>query len=293
MIGAALLAALAALGVPQPARAADDWSEPGFYRQAQQYMLEQINRQRGKKGLQLVALDAAASQVAKAHAEDMLNVDYFSHWDTAGLKPTRRWNLLGGFDSVSENIYYSTGYRSEMRGLVDEAMKTLMNSSGHRATIMDPAHTHVGIGYAVQGRSFYVDQTFVTRAGGDYSCPLEAAVGETVEFCGQFDPQRYEFEQVIMGYEELPRPRDRKWLNKTDSYRDAEHFVAGFSTDRHIRFQGMQTSNDVTCEDGSFSCSARLDFKGREGLYYLSLWLRDRKTGRSFQAAAATVEARR
>lgn len=33
-----------------------------------------------------------------------------------------------------------------------------------------------------------------------------------------------------------------------------------------------------------------MDFKGREGLYYIFLWLRDRRTSSTFIAATATVD---
>jgi len=243
-----------------------------------------------------VELDAAAGQAALAHAQAMQAGDFFSHWDTTGEKPTRRWNLLGGFDALSENIYFYRGPSSGYQQLIDEAMKTLMNSPGHRATIMDPAHTNVGLGFVYDDhtKSFYVDQEFVTRAGGDYSCPLAAHVGDKVEFAGRFDSSRYDFENVIMGYEESAVPRSQKWLNSTESYRDADRLVAGFSTDPHVRFNGLASYSSVSCApDGHFSCDADLNFKGAPGLYYLFLWLRDKHTGQPFVAATATVEARR
>jgi uncharacterized protein YkwD len=278
-----------------PAHAVDDWDDPTTYRRAQDYMLASINKFRGKKGLTPVQLDAAASQVARDHARDMFDADYFSHWDTQGVKPTRRWNLAGGYDSVSENIYFQQGNWGDYASLCDQAMKTLMNSSGHRATIMEPAHTHVGLGFAVDGRArrFYIDQTFVTRAGGDYACPLTARVGERVEFSGRFDEGRYEFENVLLGWEELPRPRDRKWLNKSGSYRDADRMVAGYTDDPRLRFHDLETHTSVECADGVFRCDAELSFKGKPGLYYLFLWLRDKQTGKSIVAATATVEARK
>jgi hypothetical protein len=99
---------------------------------------------------------------------------------------------------------------------------------------------------------------------------------------------------VILGWEELPQPRERKWLNKSGSYRDAERMVAGFSDNPRIRFHDMQTQQGVQVgSDGTFSCDATLDFKGKPGLYYLFLWLRDRQTGENFIAATATVEARK
>jgi uncharacterized protein YkwD len=284
-----------ALHLPAAAQGLD----AATYRKAQEYMLQQINAVRVKRGAQAVELDPVAGQTAKAHAEDMLRSEYFSHWNMQGLKPTRRWNLLGGYDSVSENIYYHVGRRSDIFQACDQAMDTLLKSPGHRQTILDPHHTHVGLGFAVEERQgrFYVDQTFVTRLGGEYSCPPSARVGETVALKGRFDAGRYEFDHVIVGYEELPRQRDRKWLDKTGSYGDAQDHVAAYCCNPRIRFNGMPTYYDVQATaDGSFTCNAELNFKGKEGLYYLFVWLREKGSGRggdTVLAAVATVEVRK
>lgn len=288
------------LGFSTPAQAQrelPDFSDYATLTFAQEYSLLVINRERAAAGAGAVRLDPLANQVAKQHAQDMLARGYFSHWDPEGLKPTRRFNLLGGYHALGENIYFAHGYSGTVEELVDVLMRVLMDSPGHRRTIIDPAYTHVGLGFAMDraGGDFYVSQEFITRVGGDYHCPLFARVGERVEFSGRFDSQRYEVEQVTVSYEERPQPRDRRWLAKTNEYSDGEKMIAGYVPNPHTTFNGMDTFHDLQIDQqqGWFKCQALMDFKGREGMYYILLWLRDRASGRSFIAATATVDVTR
>src|SRR4029077_17610672 len=73
---------------------------------------------------------------------------YFSHWNPEGLKPTRRYNLLGGFHALGENIYYFHGPFTTVEAMVDGALDKLMGSEGHRKTILGAAYTHVGLYFA-------------------------------------------------------------------------------------------------------------------------------------------------
>ncbi len=205
LLGCVLLA-LAGLSAAQPAHCAD-FSTPESYFEAQQYALLLINEARAGAGAPLVVADPLAAQLAKQHAEDMLANDYFSHWDMAGVKPTRRYNLAGGYHALSENIYFAMNGPSNTQDMLGKAMQVLMASEGHRRTILDPAHTHVGIGLALGrgGSAFYFDQEFITRVGGEYYCPLKARVGERIEFGGRYDTSRFSVEHVILGYEERRR----------------------------------------------------------------------------------------
>ena len=54
-----------------------------------------------KNGLTNVTLSAIDS--AQLHAENLLDNNYFSHWDLNGYKPYMRYTLAGGSGSVSEN----------------------------------------------------------------------------------------------------------------------------------------------------------------------------------------------
>jgi hypothetical protein len=261
---------------------------------ARDYMLLQINQARAAAGVSPVRLDPLAAEAAHKHAADMLARGYFSHWDPEGLKPTRRFNLLGGFHALGENIYFAHGFSGSTEQLIDDTIHVLLDSPGHRRTILDPSYTHVGLGFALDAArgDFYVAQEFIARVGGDYVCPPTAKVGQRVEFSGRFDPQRYQLEHVVVGYEERPQPRSARWLAATDEYQDSDKMIAGYTPQRNIVYQGMETYHDISVNElqGSFKCSALLDFKGYEGLYYLFLWLRDRRSGASVLAATATVD---
>jgi hypothetical protein len=275
---------------------AADLSTPDNYRQAQDYMLMLINEARAAAGAQPVQHDALAAQAAKQHAEDMLAHEYFSHWDMNGLKPERRFNLLGGYHALSENIYYAVNGPSNTKDMLAKAMQVLMDSEGHRRTILDPTHTHVGIGFALgrNGSAFYLDQEFITRLGGEYYCPLKARVGDSIEFGGRFDPGNYSIEHVIVGYEDSPSARGQRWLNRTGVYKEGEKQFAGYNPNAGIYYPDLATFHDIEVDEqaGWFKCRPVMSYKNRAGMYYLFLWLRDKRTNEPVLAAAATVDVR-
>jgi uncharacterized protein YkwD len=269
--------------------------DPQTYNAAQDYMLYLINQERSRAGLSSLRIDFAASEAGLRHADEMLAGGYSSHWDFAGLKPTRRFNLLGGFHSVDENLYYSHSSLSDYRELVDEAMAAFMASEGHRRAILGPGHTHVGLAFAQRGRDFYVCQEFTTQIGGEYRCPLYAEPGDTVEFSGRFDPGRFDFEMIILSWEELPERRSVLWLSKTAEYSEGQTHFAGYVAKRTLSFDEFPTCYDILLDakTGHFRCDALLDHEGREGMYYITLWLTDRRAKQLVHAATATVEVRR
>ena len=279
-----------------PAHADSLIADPDQYGFAQQYLLMLINHERSQAGLGKVRLDPLAGQAAKQHADEMLAGGYFSHWNRDGLKPTRRFNLLGGFDAVGENIYYAHNHRGGIQELLDKAIATLMASEGHRKTILGANYTHVGLGMAssADGSQFYLAQEFMARLGGEYRFPLEARVGERPVVSGRYDPVVFEFAQLVVGYEDLPQPRDVLWLNRTEEYRDGERLLTGYTPHANLRFDGLETSHEIQVDSvaGRFSCAVLLDFKGKPGTYYIFVWLKHRSTGKGLLAATAAIEVR-
>jgi uncharacterized protein YkwD len=283
--------------LPVPARAVSLINDPDQYDFAQQYLLLQINRERTHAGQKKVRLDALAGQAAKQHADEMLAGGYFSHWNAAGIKPTRRYNLLGGYDAVGENIYYASNHKGGLQDLLDGAIATLMASEGHRKTLLGANYTHVGLGLAssADGKQFYLVQEFVARLGGEYSFPLSAKLGSQPVVSGRFDPAVYEFAQLVVGYEEPARPRDALWLNRTAEYRDGDALLIGFTPQANLRFEGMETSHEIQVDAraGRFSCAVPLDYKHKPGTYYVFVWLKKRGGLDGLLAATAAIEVQR
>ena len=135
------------------------------------YMLELINGERAKAGLDSVVLgDNIAAQL---HAEAALENCFASHWGIDGLKPYMRYSLAGGYQSNGENgsgsdycIEASDGYRAiqSINTEIREAMEGWMKSPGHRRNILGRWHKKVNIGLAWNRYNFLAYQHFE----GDY-----------------------------------------------------------------------------------------------------------------------------
>lgn len=133
----------------------------------EQYLLELINADRAKAGAQPLAFDNDLSEAAEGHSKWMLAADVFSHTGSGGSSSTQRMKAAGyalqGSWATGENIAWATtraptGYQDEVKLL----HTNLMNSSGHRANLLNPNFREVGLGVEVgdyRGRS----SAFVTQ----------------------------------------------------------------------------------------------------------------------------------
>lgn len=141
----------------------------------EQYLLELINAERAKTGAQPLAFDNDLSEAAENHDRWMLSADVFSHTGSGGTSPTTRMKAAGytlsGSWATGENIAWATtraptGYTDEVKLL----HTNLMNSSGHRANILNPNFREVGLGFEVgdyKGRSSaFVTEDFA-KTGSD------------------------------------------------------------------------------------------------------------------------------
>jgi uncharacterized protein YkwD len=136
-------------------------------------LLRAINHDRAAAGLQPVVLDSLATLTAQRHAEAMATGGYLSHYDLAGRPPYERLAAVGGTAHVLENVYR---WRERDEDPLHEgdvwngfeprtAEAALLASDPHRAVILDPHRTGVGIGFAVdpRERAVFVVQDFVAR----------------------------------------------------------------------------------------------------------------------------------
>lgn len=154
----------------------------------QRLMLDLINADRQANGLSAVEWDDSAVQAAQLHAEDMATQGYFSHWNTQGYGPDVRYGLAGGTDVIRENVAaqwsrYDDGRPApigDWRDVIRDAQVGLMNSPGHRANILDPHHTHVGIGVAYNAATgeARIAQEFINRYAELTPVAADAIEGE-------------------------------------------------------------------------------------------------------------------
>ncbi len=101
-----------------------------------------VNIERSKKGLQALKADWEISRVARYKSQDMINKKYFSHTSPTYGSPFKMLETFGiRFSSAGENIAYGQKTPAAV-------MNSWMNSSGHRANILSPSYTHIGVGLA-------------------------------------------------------------------------------------------------------------------------------------------------
>lgn len=112
----------------------------------EQEVLSLVNAERAKVGVRPLELDWELSRVAKTKSQDMVNKNYFSHQSPTYGSPFDMMKQFGiSYKTAGENI--ASGQRSPQ-----EVMASWMNSSGHRANILKPEYTHLGVGYVVGGQ---------------------------------------------------------------------------------------------------------------------------------------------
>ncbi|MFI1958974.1 CAP domain-containing protein [Streptomyces althioticus] len=126
------------------------WARPftpeGLDRTAAE-VVELTNRERARAGLAPLSHDPLLATAAQAHSADMVARDFYAHTAPDGSKPWDRAAAVGSrCRTVGENI--ACGQRSPA-----EVVRGWTNSPGHRANILAPQFTHIGVGFAGGGRA--------------------------------------------------------------------------------------------------------------------------------------------
>lgn len=115
-------------------------------------VLELVNEERTKAGLNTVTLDSSATAAAMVRAQEI--VTNFSHTRPNGSSFTTALKEQGvSYRQAGENIAW--GQRTP-----EQVMEGWMNSSGHRANILNPSFTRIGVGYYQARGSNYWTQLF-------------------------------------------------------------------------------------------------------------------------------------
>lgn len=102
-------------------------------------MVDLVNQERIKAGLQPLTVDPKLTELARLKAQDMVKNNYFDHISPTYGSPFDMMRHAGiTYRTAGENIAAASS--------VERAHTALMNSSGHRANILNPNFTRIGIG---------------------------------------------------------------------------------------------------------------------------------------------------
>jgi uncharacterized protein YkwD len=108
-------------------------------------MLDLVNAERAKQGLQALKPDPELAEVARGHSRDMFARGYFSHVTPDGEDPFDRMR-------VAHVGYFIAGENLALAQTLPGAHQGLMNSPGHRANVLRPQFGRLGVGVLDGGR---------------------------------------------------------------------------------------------------------------------------------------------
>ena len=241
-------------------------------------LVEVINADRKAAGLAPVEYSAELSKAADAHCRDMVEGDYVSHWNRDGWKPYLRYAHAGIRDVTSENIHavWSTHFdRERIWSYLLEGHRDFMAeqppNDGHRRSILDPAHTHVGIGVAFNQGGLRLIELFGGRYAELEPLPLRAKLGDNLTLRGRLLRSGDKVYGIEVFYEPPPEPMTRQQLKSTYSYSlPLEKRMEGRRLDRGLYSDG--TAGTVMTSGSLFSLPISF-WKGKPGVYTLAVWL--------------------
>lgn len=118
-------------------------------------MLSLVNQERQQAGLQPLKFNMQLTRVARIKSQDMIDNAYFSHTSPVYGSPFEMMDQFGiSYRYAAENL--------ALHPSVESAHLGLMNSEGHRANILHPSLTEIGIGILKNSKGqYYITQMFI------------------------------------------------------------------------------------------------------------------------------------
>ena len=114
-----------------------------------------VNEIRVKNGLSKLNADWELSRVARYKSQDMKDNNYFSHTSPVYGTPFQMIKNFGiSYRSAGENI-------AKGQSTPQAVVNAWMNSSGHRANILNASYNTIGVGYVESGK--YWTQMFIQK----------------------------------------------------------------------------------------------------------------------------------
>lgn len=151
--------------IPQPEPAPQPEPQPApqepasFMNDFQKQVVNLVNAERAKYGLQSLAAKEDLTKVAQVKAQDMYQSRYFSHTSPNYGSPFDMMRKFGiNYLAAGENI--AMGQKTP-----EQVMQDWLNSPGHRANILNTKYNEIGVGVyqSYSGYGYIWVQEFVRR----------------------------------------------------------------------------------------------------------------------------------
>lgn len=260
-------------------------------------LLKLVNEERAGEGLGALQLDDLASQVASAHAADMLRSEFLGHWGSDGLKPYQRYSFAGGIDAVQENvsaaynIASSTPIRvfSDLKDMHARMFAEKPPNDGHRRAIVTSQNTHVGFGVALKGRNLRLAELYLRRYLELKPFSQTAKPKTTVNLSGKLLSPKYALHEVDVFFEPLPQKPELEWLRTPRAYAlPDEYYSLRPKTPFGTTYTDGRTGEYDWDREGHFKIPVKLK-KETPGIYTLLFWIKRSLDDKKFPAAQVCI----
>jgi uncharacterized protein YkwD len=121
------------------------------------------NEVRRKNKLSPLDKDETLAATARAHSDDMLRRNFFSHVNPDGQSMKERLAPVAAatMSRAGENIWSGSGQDyADSKLLARVMVDAWMSSPSHRANILKPEYTHLGVGVSLMGKEIRATQIF-------------------------------------------------------------------------------------------------------------------------------------
>ncbi|MGC2401581.1 MAG: CAP domain-containing protein [Acidobacteriaceae bacterium] len=141
---------------------------------AAQQLLELVNADRAQQGLAALKWDPSLAQAAQAHAQLMSQQGALSHQYSGEADLETRAGQAGAhFRSIAENVALAPSPQA--------LEKEWMNSPPHRANILNPSMTSLGVGLVRQGGNYYGVEDFAASVASLGPEQIEQKIGQVLQ----------------------------------------------------------------------------------------------------------------
>jgi len=234
--------------------------------------LEIINASRKEYKASPVKLDILASRVANKMCTESAHGSYIGHYNTRGEKPYHRYAFAGGLDHVSENAagemftgYYKVNNQTILAMMKDfhsAFMREKAPHDGHKQTVIEKVHNHVGIGFYLDNHQFRYYEEYIDRYYEFEGVPQEVKVNQ--DFTFKVITQDY-LCFLIAYWERIPGKMSASAISRAGDYADF--------TD-NVMLQINPVDIKKYKQDNTYTFPMRFD---KAGLYYIQIYMDDKE----------------
>jgi hypothetical protein len=261
-----------------------------------------INADRTAAGVPPVELDRNLSAMGDLFCDQALKHGLRGHYLTDGFSPFHRCAFwINGTDYTGQNVCSTFGVNGavwtydqlapKLREYEQMMMAETPPNDRHRRNIINPWHTHVGIGLGWGPTGIRMTHEFANRLVAVNEIAREHAIGSAPVFGGRIlDTKRFDLAGITVFYDPTPTELTPEEADRHDSYGLPEEYrflrlllpEGRFYTDTRSR------GDIAMSEDGVFAC--RLFFwNDAPGIYSVMVRLKERAGDSDTQIPATYV----